>query len=166
MTSGVFFTCRTKAFEGGLHIEKLTGALREAWRHAPQNPRPGALPAHVRSRSFFPHERRNFFENIVAVSDWESAPMSPYTVFVSTGQFGWTDRLVGHERPFFERFIEVIRGSDPYAAIGVAHLLLAGSNKPPPLTRIEETTIDSLFAHASLPDNVLLETRLDPDSQT
>ncbi|MFK7998666.1 MAG: hypothetical protein AB8H86_03675 [Polyangiales bacterium] len=166
MTSGVFFTCRTKPFDRGLRAEQLTETIRESWRHAPQNHRPGVVPAHVFSEVFFPRDRKHFFENVVSVFDWKNVPLSPRTVFVTTGQWGWTDKLVGQERRFFERFVEVVRGKDPYATVGVARLLLARSVDPPPLTFIEETTIDSLFAHASLPDNVLLETRLHPDSQT
>lgn len=164
MTSGVFFTCRTKAFERGLREEHLTDAICEAWRYAPQNHRPGVVPQHMFSEVFFPRNWKHFFEEIVAVPDWKTAPISPKMVFVSTGQFGWTDKLLGHERPFFEHFIELVRGKDPYAAVGVARLLLGGSGNPPPLTFIEAEDIDSLFAHSPRRANVLLETRLHPET--
>ena len=162
MTIGAFFTCRTKPFDRGLNIDQVTDEVREAWRDVAQNHRPGVVPNHVVAEAFFPQDHKRFFDSVVSVGDWEHAPISPNTVFITTGPFGWTDKLVGHERPFFERFIELVRDKDPYAAVGVARLLLGGSTNPPALTFVEVADVDALFAHSPVPYNVLLETRLHP----
>lgn len=95
------------------------------------------------------------------MADWESAPLADATVFVTTGPFGWTNRMVGHGRPFFERFVEMVAEHDPYATVGLAHLLMVGSGNPPPLTIEQAPSVAALLAH-DFTYGLLVETQLQP----
>lgn len=161
MTTAVYLTCRSKPFERGLKPDAVAASVIEAWRHSEANHRPGIVPSFVQSHVYLPEQRREFFENEVAVADWESAPIATSTVFVTTGPWAWTDRLPGHERPFLEGLIEQVSKHDPYAVVGLAHLLMVGSSEPPPITAHEVDTIEAVLSH-DFREGVLVETRLKP----
>ena len=161
MTTAVYLTCRAKAFERGLKPDAVITAIIEAWRSSEANHRPGVVPSFVQPYVYLPQQRREFFEHEVAVASWESAPIAASTVFVTTGPWAWTDRLVGHERPFLEGLIDVVSPFDPYSVVGVAHLLMVGSSEPPPIEAHEVDTVEKVLSH-DFREGVLVETRLKP----